>query len=79
MKLMIGQDTLFTGFPLPDDRRLVVARGVEMAVKAVIGRIDLPSDKPLGKGNFPIQNLAPFFEPVKFLRLTRPEGIGSAD
>ena len=79
MELSVSQDALFSWLPLPDDRCLVAARRIEMAVEAVIGGVELPSHEPLGIGDLPIQNLGPFLEPVEFPGLPGPEGVGLAD
>ena len=79
MKLTIGQNLFFPGLSFPDDRRLVGARGVKMTVQTVVGGVGLPSDKPLGERHFPIKNLIPFFEPMKFPGLTGPELVRLAD
>ena len=44
-----------------------------MAIKAVIGNIDLAADEPFGPGVVPLQDLAPFLEPVQFFRNASPE------
>ena len=44
-----------------------------MAVEAVVGKINLAADKPLGPGMIPLQNLVPLLEPVQFLGDAAPE------
>ena len=72
----VGQHPLVSGFPLPDDGGLVLARGLDVPVEAVIGNVDLPADEPLGPGAVPLQHLVPGFEPVQLLSHLRPESLG---
>ena len=44
-----------------------------MAVEAVVGKIELAADKPLGPGMVPLQDLVPLLEPVQFVRDSAPE------
>ena len=76
VKLAIGQDALLPRLPLPDNRRLIGPGCLKMTVEAVVRGIDLPANEPLGIRNFPIEHLAPFLEPVKFVSLTSPEFVG---
>ena len=77
MQLLISESPHISGFALPDDRGFVLAGCLDMAVKAVIRKIDLSADEPLRPGIFPFEYLVPLFEPVqlggnappKFLRL----------
>src|SRR6266849_2825405 len=72
-ELLVGVGTNFAGLALPNQRRFVLARRLHMAVQAVVGKIDLTADEPLGPGRFPLQHLVPFLEPVQFLGGPCPE------
>ncbi len=61
------------GFALPDDCGLVATRAIEMAVEAVVRKVDLSADEPFCERLVPLQEFLPRFEPVKFLRHARPE------
>ena len=73
VQLPVGDHPLLTRLPLPDDRGLVGAGCVKMAVEAVEGSVEFTSDKPLGVGKFPIQYLGPFFRPMKLGGFPAPE------
>jgi len=66
VKLPVGQDPLLAGFTLPDDGRLVRTRSAEMTVEAVLRGVQLASREPFGVGKFPVEDLAPFLEPMEF-------------
>ena len=68
MQLLVGEDANFSGFALPDDCGFVLAPGVDVAVEAVVGEIDLAADKPFRPRAIPLENLVPFLEPVQFAR-----------
>ena len=61
----------------PKQRRLV---GIlfEMAVKAVVGHVELAADEPFGVGQVPIERLLGRLEPVEHLGLLRPKCLGFA-
>ena len=73
MKLLIGERADFAGFALPDDGGLILTPAFDMTVEAVVRKIDLAADEPLGPGRFPVQNLVPLLEPVQFFGRAGPE------
>ena len=50
-----------------------------MTVEAVVGKIDLASDEPLGPGAIPFENFVPFLEPVEFGGNFAPKLVGIID
>ena len=66
MELKIGKGSYLTGLTLPDQSRFVFSCGLEMAIKAVVGRVDQTFLEPLGVGFLPIQNCLPWLEPIEF-------------
>src|SRR5690606_24468621 len=67
-----------TGFPqftFPDDGRLVLPDSLEVTVHAVIRRVQLAVDEPLGERRIPFQDLIPFLKPVQAFRLSRPKSF----
>src|SRR6266850_6506897 len=72
-ELLIRIRTNFAGFTLPYECSLVLARGLDVPVQTVVGKVDLTSDKPLRPRRLPLQNLVPFLEPVQFPSRASPE------
>ena len=72
-ELLVGIGANFAGLTLPNQRRFVLARRPDVAIKTVVGEIHLSADEPLGPGRFPLQDLVPFPEPVQFLGGAGPE------
>src|SRR3712207_3340025 len=62
--LVVGQDARVAGLALPDDRRLVLAPGVGVAVDAVRRRVQLAADKPLRPGHVPLEDGSVWLDPV---------------
>ena len=73
MQLLVGEGADFAGLALPDQRGLVLAEGLHVAVETVVGKIELAADKPLGPGMIPFQNLVPLLEPVQIVGDAAPE------
>ena len=76
VELLVGEGLFVAGFAFPNDRSLVAARAVEMAVEAVLAGVELSTDEPLGVGEFPVQDLLPLFAPDKIRSLASPEFLG---
>ena len=76
MQLLIGEGADFAGFALPNDGSFIFASSLHVAIEAVVGKIKLAADKPLGPGIIPLQNFVPLFEPVQFLRCLAPKFLG---
>ena len=66
MQLLIGQGAHFSGFAFPNDGGFIFARALDVPIEAVVGKIELAADEPLGPGKIPFQNLVPLLEPMKF-------------
>src|SRR5205085_1891921 len=47
----------------------------QVAVEAVIAGVDFAAGKPLGMGLFPVEDFAPFPEPMQLFGLLRPEAF----
>src|SRR6266404_5514720 len=73
MKLLIRKSSHLTRFALPNQCSFIFATGLHMAIKTVVGKIDLSADKPLCPGTLPVEHLVPFFEPVQFAGNAAPE------
>src|ERR1700722_665978 len=76
MQLLIGQRANLAGFAFPDDGGFIFARGLHVAVEAVVREVDLAADKPLGPRAIPFENFVPFLEPVQLIGDTAPELVG---
>ncbi len=77
VQLLVGQGAGFMGaLPFPDDCRLVLAPGLQVAVQAVIGDIELPAQKPamLAAGEVRLQGPLPGVKPVQVRGPLGPEG-----
>ena len=59
MQLLVGQSADFPRFALPDQRCFILAPGLHMAVKAVVGEIELAADEPFGPGSDSIPEPCP--------------------
>src|SRR5580692_12586467 len=79
MKLLIGEGADFSGFALPDDGGFVLARRINMAVEAVVGKIDLAADEPPGPRQIPLEDFVPLLEPMQLAGDTAPEFAGFGD
>ena len=75
MQLLIGQSANLARLALPDDGGLVLAAGLDMAVDAVVGEVELSPYKPLSPRAVPLQHPVPLFEPVQLAGHARPEFI----
>src|SRR5438477_11707462 len=73
MKLLIGKRANLPWLTLPDQRRFILAPGLNMAIETIVGEIELASGEPLGPREIQLQNVVPFFEPIKFLGNTSTE------
>ncbi len=72
-ELLVGEGPNLARFALPNQRSLVLARSLNMAIEAVIGKIELAANEPLRPGLVPLQNLVPLFEPVQLFGGPSPE------
>src|SRR5215467_1754453 len=79
MQLLICERAHFTRFALPDQRGFVFAGGLDMAVEAVVGKIQLSAEEPFRPGVVPVENLVPFLEPVQIFGDATPEFFGLLD
>src|SRR5258708_33346463 len=79
MELPIGERSDFAGLAFPDDGGFVFARGLDVAVEAVVGEIDLAADEPLGPWAIPFENFVPLLEPMQFAGDAAPELVGIVD
>ena len=60
----------------PVERDAVAAAGLDVAVDAVVGDVQLAADEPLGeRGVRPVEHLVPLLRPVERLRLLGPEPL----
>ncbi len=70
---LVGQHARVAGLALPDQRCLVAARSVEMAIEAVVRGIDCAADEPLRMREIPFEGFAERLEPMQIARAVRPE------
>ena len=73
---LVGQDARVAGLALPDQRGLVAARGVEMAIEAVVRGIDRTANEPFRIREIPLERLAERIEPMQVVRAFGPERVG---
>ncbi len=79
VQLGVGDRAGVAGLALPVVGDLVAEPGVEVAVEAVVGDVELPAHEPLGEGQVPDQRLVEVPEPRHQLAgLAGPERHGSA-
>src|ERR1041385_4222002 len=69
----VGQGPAVARPPLPDERRLVAPRAVEVAVDAVGRNVELAADEPLGVRGSPFEDSRPRGDTVERTRLIFPE------
>ena len=60
---LVGQDARITGLAFPDERDLVAAPISQVAIEAVVRRVDFAADEPFGKGIIPFQHFLVRLEP----------------
>src|SRR5437667_11710740 len=70
MKLLISKGTNLARLTLPDQRRFILAPGLNMAIETIVGEIELASGEPLGLRAIPSQNGSPFSDSMSFVRST---------
>src|SRR5919107_903849 len=75
-ELVVGVGLLLIGLVAdPDERRLVAPALLNLVIQAVVGRVDLAADEPLGEGRVPVEDLIPLLEPVQLLGPALPEAL----
>ena len=74
----VGEHAGIAGLTLPDDGGLIAARGVRVAIDAVVGDVQLAADEPFGPGHVPVQHLLPGREPIELPGFVGPERLGIA-
>src|SRR2546425_13226367 len=73
MKLLMSERANLPWLTLPDQRRFILAPGLNMAIETIVGEIELAPREPLGPRAVPLKNLVPFFEPMQLFCNTSPE------
>src|SRR5215203_5207087 len=73
IEIEIGQRAAIAGLTFPDERRLVTARGTDVAIEAVGGGVELAVDKPLRIRCVPVEHPGPRLDPLEFFRELLPE------
>ena len=82
VQLLVGEGAgLLGALPFPDEGGLVLAPGLQVAVQAVIGDIELTAQEPamLAAGEVRLQGPLPLVKPVQPFGLFGPEGRGVLD
>ena len=73
LEVGVGDGAAVTGLALPLDGGAVTETGVDVAVHAVDGGVDLAADEPLRVGRVPVQNGVPLPIPLEPAGLLLPE------
>ena len=73
---LVGQHARIAGLALPNQRGLVAARTVEMAIEAIVRGIDRAADEPLRMRKVPFERFAERLEPMQVARAFGPESFG---
>jgi len=80
VQLLVGDGADVARLTLEDQRGLVLARGAEVAIEAVLGDIQFPAEKPLGMRRLPLQDLFERLPPDQvLLGLPAPELFWAID
>ena len=59
VQLLVGEHARVARLALADDRGLVAAASLEVAVEAVVREVEAPADEPLGERRLPVEHLRP--------------------
>jgi len=71
-EIVIGDDLAVSGLALPVIGDLVTTPGVDVAIEAVHGDIELATAEPLGKGGIPLEHGIPGAIPIELCRFSGP-------
>ena len=63
-QLGVGDDPAVARLALPVEGHLVAPPGLDVAVEAVVGHVELAADEPLGEGQLPLADGVPLLRPV---------------
>ena len=75
IEIVVGDDLAVSGLALPVVGDLVAAAGIDVAIEAVHGDIELTAVEPLGKGGIPLEDGVPGAIPIELCRLAGPIGL----
>ena len=73
VQLSVGKHAFLVIFTHPNQRDLVLAPGVDVAVQAIVGDVTGGADKPFGPGVVPIEDFGPGGEPLQLFGGVAPE------
>jgi hypothetical protein len=76
VQLGVRHRPLLKVLALPDDRRLVAARRLQVPVDAVVRDVEISADEPFHVRGIPLAHGRPRLEPLQFPRVGLPERIG---
>ena len=77
VQIAIRQDACIAQLAFEDDRGFVASPALQVAVDAVVARVHLCADEPLGLRSVPLQHAVPWLEPVdQTCCLVGPEAFG---
>ena len=65
MQILVAQHAAIARLAFPDDGGLVFPPRLEVPIEAVVRRVDLAADEPLGVGHRAVEHLVPLAEPVQ--------------
>ncbi len=72
-QLLIGERARIARLAFPLNRGFVLAPGGDVAVQAVVRKVQLPAQEPFRERQLPFQHAIPRLEPVQFARDLGPE------
>src|SRR6185436_12803458 len=73
MEIEVRQGSFVAWLTLPDDRGLVSARPLEVAVHAIDARVECSTEKPLRVWRLPVEHAIPRPGPLELASKTGPE------
>ena len=71
----VGDDLAVSRLALPVEGDLVTAPGIDVAIEAVYGDIELATVEPLGEGGIPLQDSVPGAIPIELCRFFGPKPL----
>ena len=74
-QLLIGVGADLARLAFPNDGGFIFPPGLDVAVQAVVRKIQLATQKPLCPRNFPFHNFVPRLEPMQLARNVGPKSL----
>src|SRR5204862_3818943 len=73
VQVPVGERAAIAGLALPDQRRFVAARRVDVPVEAVVRDVELAAKKPFRVRRLPLADRLPALEPAELSRSFGPD------